>query len=384
MTIYLAPPATDEARRVGGRLYRKQVLKKGPLKYTANGRTRTLNFDDRYMSELVRAFDERAYDSVPFVLADESNRHTMAPERARGEVVGLEATPDGLDAVVRLTGEAATVVDQNPKFGVSARIVEGLERGDGKAWPRAMQHVLGTFDPRVTGMRPWETVNLSTDGHDIIDLTDTQTGDTGMPELTQAELEALQGLAAVAPSLVGMVNAFDTDESGESSDDEPLFDGYNFDTSVDQDADHLAGAGAGGVVLSNEHGDGDAWGWDDEGVDISGGAGESVELSTMREELAAVRGQLAATEWAKQREGLLADGVPPVMLDKAEVLLSNPGASSVVELSNGDTIDPVGVLREVLEAARGLVDLSAPLGHEQDTDTDTRDDELVKLLEADL
>ena len=369
MTIYLAPPAGGAAIPVGGRLYRKQVLKKGPLTYQTSGQTRQLNFDDAYMQRLVGAFRDGAYDSVPFVLADDKNRHTMDPERARGEVVDLEATPEGLDAVVRLSSEASKLVEENPKFGVSARIVEGLTRGDGKSWPHAVQHVLGTFDPRMTGMRPWEAVDLAAEGHDVIDLTDTPTGDVDMAGLSEEDLEALKGLAKVAPSLVGLVFAFDDDDNGDDdgdgeSSDDALFEGYTEDDAADQGAGELTGAG---VSLSNE---------DEILFDLSNddfeGNGDSIELSQMREELDGVRTQLAAEKWKHDKASLIADGVPPVMVEKAEVLLSNPGAASVIELSNGDTVDPAEVVRDLLHTARGLVDLSAPLGHQQDNDHDTQ------------
>jgi len=375
MTIYLAPPTTGEATPVGGQLYRKQVLKKGPLRYKADGQDRTLNFDDEYMGRLVGAFRDRAYDSVPFVLADEKNRHTMDPERARGEVVDLEATPDGLDMLVRLSTQTASLVRENPNFGVSARIVEGLTRGDGKSWPVAMQHVLGTFDPRVTGMRPWESVNLAADGHDVIDLTDTQTGDADMAGLSDEELAALKQLAGLTPSLVGLVTSFDDDADGAE--------GYELD---DDGAGELVGAGA-GVVLSNEHTDGDLFdlsgtgtGEDVFGADAGAPAGDSLELSAMREELAGVQAELQAARWKAERDQLAASGVPPVMLDKAEILLSAPGTVGVINLSNGTTVDPARVIRDVLEAARGIVDLSAPVGHSQDQG----DDAVVQRLHAEM
>lgn len=190
-----------------------------------------------------------------------------------------------------------------------------------------------------------------------------------MAELTDEELAGLRQLAGIAPSLVGLVQTF---EQGEGPDD---FEGYELDD--DQgDGGELVGAG-GGVVLSNEHTNGDLfdlsaddWGLDE--VDAGAGGGESVELSQVREQLAGVQAELHATRWAAQRAEYEQAGVPPVMLDKAEVLLSQPGAASVIELSNGTTVDPVGVLREVLDSARGLVDLSAPLGHSQDRGEDTK------------
>lgn len=402
MTIYLAPPATDAAAPVGGQLWRKQVLKKGPLQYQAGGTSRTLNFDDEYLGQLQAAFREGAYDTVPFVLADEQNRHTMAPERQRGEVVDVEATPTGLDAIVRLSGDAERIVRDNPKFGVSARIVEGLTRADGKSWPKAMQHVLGTFDPKMTGLEPWRSVDLAAEGHEVVDLTTStyEKGESAMPELTEEEVNSLRQLAGVAPSLVSFMQAmdeddgedesdvFDDDEDGEDDEDgaglsEGTRDREPAGIGLSNPADPLqlgdvpaAGAGGGLFDLSNNDDAGDGWGdWNTPGADAGAGESRDVQLSALNEELGAVRTQLAGEQWQKERAELAHAGVPPAMLDKADVLLSNPQAGTV-ELSTGQSVDAAQVVRDVLNSARGVVDLSAPLGHQSDQGEDT---ELAKL-----
>lgn len=161
MTAIQLPYRRKDAQRVGARLFKKQVLKIGQIDYQG----RTLDFTRDYLEELARNFTGKAYDQVPFVLADGENRHTMDPERFRGEVKGVEVTDDGLHALIELTDEGARVVEQNPRLAVSARIVEDHPKG------RALQHVLGTLDPRATGMKPWEAIELSSGSPPVIDLT---------------------------------------------------------------------------------------------------------------------------------------------------------------------------------------------------------------------
>ena len=55
------------------------------------------------------AFRSRAYDQVPFQLADSKNTHTNDPERTRGQILDLELGEDGLYALAEVTGvEAGT------------------------------------------------------------------------------------------------------------------------------------------------------------------------------------------------------------------------------------------------------------------------------------
>jgi len=160
-TALQLPYRRKDAQRVGARLFKKQVLPVGQIAYQG----RTLDFTRGYLEELARNFTSKAYDQVPFVLADGENRHTMDPERFRGEVKGVEVTDDGLHALIELTDDGARVVEDNPRLAVSARVVEDHPKG------RALQHVLGTLDPRATGMKPWEAIELSSGSPHVIDLT---------------------------------------------------------------------------------------------------------------------------------------------------------------------------------------------------------------------
>jgi hypothetical protein len=165
----LSPFDLSAATQTGARLFRKQILRKGTINYKGQ----KVTFDDPFLQNVVQAFRRGAYDQVPFVLADPDNRHNMDPERFRGEVKGMELTPDGVDAIIEATPEGAKVIKRNPRLGVSARIVTDMSKSDGRSYPVAIQHVLATMDPRLTGMRPWETVDLSDEDEDVevIDLT---------------------------------------------------------------------------------------------------------------------------------------------------------------------------------------------------------------------
>ena len=164
----LTPFTAAEAVELGNRLWRKRVLPVGDVEYKG----RLLHFTKDYLGQLVAAFTSRAYPQVPFQLADAQNTHTNDPERFRGEVTSMELGDDGLYVVAEVTPRGEEVLRENPKLGVSARIVEDYARSDGKHYPAAIQHVLGTLDPRIPGLGAWEAIEAASPVPDtVIDLS---------------------------------------------------------------------------------------------------------------------------------------------------------------------------------------------------------------------
>lgn len=188
MIAIQAPLVRGEAIELtgtGSRIFRKQVLKVGTINYKGQ----RLDFTPAYLDDLVAAYRHGAYDSVPLVFADAQNRHTQDVERIRGEVTDLARVGDSLTATIRVaTPQAAQLLRDHPKLGVSVRIEPDVKRPDGRRGP-AVQHVLATANPRITGMTPWEPVELSRGpARTVIDLsnhdfeeqpmTDTHPADT--------------------------------------------------------------------------------------------------------------------------------------------------------------------------------------------------------------
>lgn len=370
MTILLAPTTTAAATPLGGRTFRKQVLKAGSLDYRQpDGTTRKLTFDDGYFADLSRAFREKAYDAVKAVVATDQNAHTMDPERLRGDVVDLVPSEDGsgLDAIMTLSESTAALVREHPDLGVSARIVEGLQRGDGKSWPRAIQHVLLTTDPRVTGLAPWREVSLSVDdtGHDVIDLSTETPEREGAMALSDEEME---GLAQRVAALMGGEGGGSTGPAAGAAGGDDLFD-------VDDEELELFLEG-----LDEDEDDGEGESYADADL-VGAGAGGTADLSTgpdphvvelanqnavLTEQMGSMQAELSAARWERERDQLLTQGVPPHLLDLAAPVLEAEHQGAVIDLSNratGQTISPAAVIRELLRNAAGYVDLSAPQGH---------------------
>lgn len=209
-----APFSWQPAIELGNRQWVKKILPIGSIDYKG----RQLRFDRSYLSRLVDSFRSRAYDQVPLQLADSDNRHTNDPERTAGEITDLELRDDGLYALATVTERGERVLTENPQLGVSARIVEQYSRADGKFFPAAVQHVLATLDPRVTGLGAWQPVDMSNDGGLVIDLSSSSfPGD--QPPAYADDLDALVDGLTEAEGLELLEAVYD---SGDELSDEEL------------------------------------------------------------------------------------------------------------------------------------------------------------------
>lgn len=199
----------SQAIELAAGTWAKKLLPVGTVEY----RGRMLRFDRPYLEGIVQAFGSGAYDQVPFQLADAGNSHTNDPERTRGWVTGMQLRDDGLYVMVETTEAGNQVLSANPRLGVSARIVEDYARSDGKYYPAAVQHVLGTLDPRIPELGPWQRTDLSNSyGFEpdmVIDLSSSDWDGEPLYEFAgDAETHPL------SPALRGLASDLDTRHPG--------------------------------------------------------------------------------------------------------------------------------------------------------------------------
>lgn len=372
MNILLAPVAAAPAERVSRNTFRKQILPVGEITYKG----RKIKFDKEYLQRLAENFHGQAYDQVSTMLADEKNAHTMDPRQFGGEVVDVEVTDKGLYGVFKLSKDAARVVkDSGGKIGVSARIVEGLERADGKTFDKALQHVLITTDPRITGMDAWTECELSgyNDGDEIVDLTSSSyEGEGDMPKtldvktasledlnkLTEDELLALsdEEFAALEARLADVLG--DDDDADDEDDDL-----RNHNTDADDDSRQLAGA-----ALSNPY---------FRSLDLANEQ-RDIELASIKQQLADTRFEAEAKDWVKK-------GVPPALVELARPLLTLPD-EAVLDLSNGvddQTVNVAELARELLKQTAGYIELAKERGHSfSPTPAEEKSQEVKDILDA--
>lgn len=362
----LTPFDSKPAERDSKRVWWKRVLPVGEIDYKG----RKLHFDRGYLETLASSFNDQAYDQVPFQLADAHNTHTNDPERFRGEIERFEVRPDGLWMGMRPTPEGDRLLLTNPKLGVSARIVEQYQRSDGKFYPAAIQHVLGTLDPRIPQLGPWQAVEMSNTAEQVVDLSgyafageEDRTVPTRLTQAQQARVDRLLDLPDEEFERFLAMLGDDTDEGDgdgdELSDEELAGILSEVDDLTDEElaaieaeieASQYAGAGAG---LSNYGGD---------ALELA-----NIQLAEQAEHLRHMQAKMDEDAYKLERQRLANQGIPPYITDMAQDLLK--GSGHVVELSNGRGVDAGLIMRKVLTefgAIAGMLDLSGEIGSGMD------------------
>lgn len=321
--VTLTPLVEQDAVKLsenGKTLWKKQVLPTGKFNYKGE----VIDFD-LIGKSAKDAFEKKAMDQVAFQLADSGNNHNFDPKNYRGEVTNVEYIPgQGTFTTLDLSKfpDVADLVEKNPKFGVSAQI----ER-DNKDHPFVFSHILGTLNPKVKGMKPWEKLELSEATDNVLDLTDIELSKGG-ENVTDTKTTVTDGLK---PEEIAAFRDFMANQK------------------VIDDAIK-------NVNLSN-------------GDDDSEGDSEAIKLANERIDNALRLAhesqiELAETKWEKLTGDLTRDGVPPVVLSNAAPLMKLPKMSPI-KLSNGkDEVDPQAIMLSVLESLKGTIDLSADQGHQ--------------------
>lgn len=373
----LTPFTRSRARKVAPGQWVKRLLPVGSINYSG----RRLDFNVPYLRELATAFTNQAYDYVPLQLAGDDNKHTNDVERYAGKISGMKVDlngPDGPGLYINLapTQRGERVLTDNPDVGVSARIVEDYDRSDGRFFPRAIQHVLATHDPRIPGLGGWQAVEAANDVQVTIDLSSMhfageQEGDGDMPEFTDQQKARLSRLLDVDDATWDAVIAgLTTPDLSDEELDQIVADATAEDQLTDAELAELEQAAqeldAMGLLEPEP---------EPAGAALSQNAMLALELTNARADdtearLASVVGELDESRWKNERRHFTHDlSIPGTIVDEAKPLLL--GTGHVVELSNGTSVDAGSIMRKVLDhvgrtvSALGLemgaVELGSPL-----------------------
>lgn len=354
MGSILTPFEFSDTAVLSRRLFRKKLLPIADIDYDG----RKIEFTPAYLQSMVDAFNDGAYDNVPLQFAGPRNEHTNEPERHRGDVVAMSLEQDGLYVTVSATPEGAKVLQDNPKLGVSARIINGYDRSDGRHYDASVQHVLATHDPRIPGLGPWSAVDSFSNENDsdTIDLTagSFNTKEKHVPDngLSETELTRLRAFMAELDA------ADKTDETDDELSDEELA-ALLAEIEGDETPETVKETVA---ALSNDP-----------------KAAQALELANAQAiELAAIREERDNEKWQRERERLVRDlKFSPAVAELAMPLLKG---SRVVELSNGEKLDAGDATRKLLnEIAKTvkMLDLSSEQGSGLEG-PDGKDDEAAK------
>lgn len=356
--VVLTPTALSDSveltkQKNGKYRFRKQIAPVGQFDYKGSN----LDLSYERLKDTVKSYKEHAFDQVPFQLAGANNAHSADPRLTEGSIVGLTADKkDGLVGEFELSAEGADIVRKNPQLGVSAKLVYGRKVANGQSWPIALEHVLGTLNPHVTGMSPWEEVNLSND-EDAESTTDMSEGLFTDDDDDDDDDDILADDAELAEFLASLK---EEEESGSEEDSQEK-------------------EGESGVTQTIE-----------KNKDTSSNGENDLDLVKLAHEetnnkVVELTAQLNEQKWGREADALVAEGVPPRMVELAHDLMVSTDESAV-ELSGGqESFDYKSVVRKILEEAKGVVELSGEKGHQsRGLDIDKEDEDFLKRALADL
>lgn len=387
-SILYTPFDLTEPVKAGRRRFWKQVLPNTTIDYKGQ----KVTFDKAFHMDLATSFRDEAFDQVPVVFADGENRHNMDPRNFGGDVLDMQVRPKGLYALIEADKDAAKAIKRNPKLGVSARIRQGLAKSDGRTFDRAIEHICLTMNPRVTGMEPWQAVDLSEEDTDIevVDLTaetytegspmaktvKKQKATSGKIDLSRLSDEEFQSLLDLAESALAEEDLEDEDlEDDEEVEDEPARKTRRKKSktkvTIEKDSEE-----------DGDDGDEDDDEEDDEESDDTADLSDADRVIKRGEvsQFQQMRLDLAEERWESQRSAYLDAGVPAFLLDLAEPVLSLPDAMTI-DLSDDETLDATDTIRKMLDGVKGVVDLTGEIGHQIDL-SDDEDDDTTSFLKA--
>lgn len=392
--VIYTPFDLSDATPAGRRRFWKQVLPFTTINYKGH----KIKFDKKFHMDLADAFRKEAFDQVPVVFADDDNRHNMNPRNFGGDVLDMQVRPTGTYALIEADEEAAKAIEKNPKLGVSARIRQMVEKSDGRKFPRAVEHICLTMNPRVTGMEPWQAVDLSDEDADIevVDLTaeNYQEGnDMGVRTAKKASSKQPQDrrrkgekttsrridLSALSDEQFEQMLDLAETLTADPEEDEDLDEEDLDEDEVEDEAPRKTRRKKSKTKVTVEKDeetddpDDDEEDEEDDNTDLSDS--DRVMRDNERSQFQQMRFDLAEERWDNDRSDYLRAGVPAFLLDLAEPVLSLPDAMTI-DLSDDEVLDASETIRKMLDGVKGIIDLTGEVGHQMDLseDEETRDD----------
>jgi hypothetical protein len=348
-TINGGPTTKVRDKKSGKVFYKKQILPVGKFQY----KDQELDLSDPNLATLVQSFNDKAYDEVTSQFGGTESEHNNDPLRRNGTVAAVEHVPGkGVFGYFDLTDDGRQFIEKFPNAGVSPRIVAGIQRADGKAFDAAIEHVLFTNVPRMTGMAGWEKVELSQGAKSDVGNDATV---LDFSTLT-AEPTRLGGQTTFTTKVEGGGNANNENEGNVSGiTDEHV----QFLNAMIEDAKKFENALGGNGDQQQQTAPAIP-------AELSQGVTEAQKnATTALAGIAALQAEARRDAWAAKKRELLSRGVPPAALDLADPIMVSE-ATKVIELSTAEgTVksDERQVTLSMLETMAGTVDLGGERGH---------------------
>lgn len=152
---------TELARTKSGKLFRKHLLNKGPLRHPGTGAI--IDINDDFVAKMKKNFDDGVCDIVQVPLANAKNEHTEDPQANIGEVVDIEVKGDKVYAVLDIRDDAHANKLGKTYLGASAMLsLDYLNTKTGQKVGPTLLHSCVTNRPYVTGLESYEEIVAAT------------------------------------------------------------------------------------------------------------------------------------------------------------------------------------------------------------------------------
>lgn len=184
------------SRKPQGRVFRKQILKYGPLHYGG----KTIDINEQFVDTMIANFSNNVCDIVQAPKAGPNNEHTEDPDRNVGEVINVVKNAKGAYVDIDVRTDDADKMGKT-LLGASAMLhMDYLDTASNKRVGPTLLHTALTNRPYVTGLEGFEEiVKMSADGADEVQMvlltdeseTPTQEG-TDMPLTRDEHIAALK------------------------------------------------------------------------------------------------------------------------------------------------------------------------------------------------
>lgn len=158
-TVYVpggSAPFIELARTQTGKLFRKQILRKGEFVHP-NDPTKKLVIDDATMDKVVANFKADIVDIVQVPLCDERNRHSEAPDRNLGQVIDVTREGDKVFATI----DARKNAEDFGKTYIGASAMLNMDYADtqtGKRHGPTLLHTAITNRPYIGNLDGFEEI----------------------------------------------------------------------------------------------------------------------------------------------------------------------------------------------------------------------------------
>lgn len=210
-----AKPFVKLAQLKESRLFRKEIMRKGKFSDPRPGHEgEFIEVDDELFAKLTANFTAGVCDIVQIPVVGDDNKHTEAPDRNSGEVVGLEVEGDSLIAVLDFRKPEVADAVGKTLLGASAMYAQDYkDTKTGDMVGPTLLHVAVTNRPHITGLDPFRELIAATSDQSVDEVvaftataTKEEVDDMTLEEMLaklkaehNIDVTALQAAAATPP-----------------------------------------------------------------------------------------------------------------------------------------------------------------------------------------